>query len=316
MKIGQHLKLNFKKYVILSLSAHLFLFLFFWLAPQFQTKKETSVEITLVEPEQLKPEEISQLKKIPEPQVVRQIVQTDEKVANNELDKKSRFLSAKNNTVEKETIAKEVGKFKNSDQQSSQAQAQAQKQVKAQAAKQAQKTEQVESEKRPPQLFSSGFDAYASLTKKQDAQEERKAQARQIALKNGDASATNDHIDNVDTSLKTQLNTREYLYYGYHKRIRDQLDQWYQANLREQLKKIFSQGRTVASVENKRTQLLIVLNNKGSLVTVHVLGISGVKELDDAAIETFKKAAPFPNPPKGMVDADGTIKVRWDFVLS
>ena len=316
MKLHRHLKLNFKKYVILSLSVHLFLFLFFWLAPQFQAKNNTPVEITLVQPEELTPTEIAKRVQKTEPEMARQIVQTDEKSANNELDKKARFLSAKNNTVEKETVAKEVGKFKNSDQQTSQAQAQAQKQVKAQVAKKASATQQSQTEKLPPQLFNNGFDAYASLSKKQDAQEERKAQARQIALKNGESSATNDHIDNVDTSLKTQLNTREYLYYGYHKRIRDQLDQWYQANLREQLKKVFSQGRTVASVENKRTQLLIVLNNKGNLVTVHVLGISGVKELDDAAIETFKKAAPFPNPPKGMVDADGTIKVRWDFVLS
>ncbi len=316
MKLRQHLKLNFKNYVIISLSAHLFLFLFFWLTPQFQAKKNTAVEITLVDPEQLKLIELEKLTKTTEPQIARQIVQTDEKSANEELDKKARFLSAKNNTVEKETIAKEVGKFKNSDQQASQAQAQAQKQIQAQVQKKAAKTEHTDADKLPPQLFNSGFDAYASLSKKQDAQEERKAQARQIALKNGEASATNDHIENVDTSLKTQLNTREYLYYGYHKRIRDQLDQWYQTNLREQLKKVFSQGRTVASVENKRTQLLIVLNNKGNLVTVHVLGISGVKELDDAAIETFKKAAPFPNPPKGMVDADGTIKVRWDFVLS
>jgi protein TonB len=38
-------------------------------------------------------------------------------------------------------------------------------------------------------------------------------------------------------------------------------------------------------------------------------------DLDSAAVEAFRQAAPFPNPPKGMVEADGTIKIRWDFVL-
>ena len=42
---------------------------------------------------------------------------------------------------------------------------------------------------------------------------------------------------------------------------------------------------------------------------------SGVIDLDSAAVEAFREAAPFPNPPKGMVEGDGTIKIRWDFVL-
>jgi protein TonB len=48
---------------------------------------------------------------------------------------------------------------------------------------------------------------------------------------------------------------------------------------------------------------------------VQVVGESGVKDLDDAAVEAFRAAEPFPNPPKGIVDADGTIKINWDFIL-
>ena len=40
-----------------------------------------------------------------------------------------------------------------------------------------------------------------------------------------------------------------------------------------------------------------------------------VKKVITAAIEAFKEAAPFPNPPAGIVESDGTIKIRWDFVL-
>ncbi|HPI41531.1 MAG TPA: TonB family protein [Pseudobdellovibrionaceae bacterium] len=51
------------------------------------------------------------------------------------------------------------------------------------------------------------------------------------------------------------------------------------------------------------------------MVKVQVIGDSGIQDLDDAAIEAFKAAAPFPNPPKGVVENDGTVQIRWDFVL-
>jgi protein TonB len=75
------------------------------------------------------------------------------------------------------------------------------------------------------------------------------------------------------------------------------------------------QGRTIASENSKVTKLVIVLNGQGNLVKVQVLAASGVRDLDDAAIEAFRQAAPFPNPPKGMIERDGTVKIRWDCVV-
>jgi protein TonB len=79
---------------------------------------------------------------------------------------------------------------------------------------------------------------------------------------------------------------------------------------------MFNEGRSPASVESDRiTKLMIVLNSAGTLVKVQVLRDSGVSDLDDAAIEAFRAAAPFPNPPKGIIESDGTVKIRWDFVI-
>jgi protein TonB len=78
---------------------------------------------------------------------------------------------------------------------------------------------------------------------------------------------------------------------------------------------MFMTGRHLASDEEKITRLIITLDINGKLIKVQVLGPSGITDLDDAAIEAFQAAAPFPNPPKGIVEADGTIKIRWDFVL-
>jgi TonB family protein len=79
--------------------------------------------------------------------------------------------------------------------------------------------------------------------------------------------------------------------------------------------RLFMSGRHIASNEEKITKLVITLDNKGVLIKVQVMGSTGLQDLDDAAVEAFQLAAPFPNPPKGIVDADGTIKIRWDFIL-
>ena len=78
---------------------------------------------------------------------------------------------------------------------------------------------------------------------------------------------------------------------------------------------MFKQGRTIASDQDKITRLLIILSTRGTLVKVQVVSDSGVRDLDEAAVEAYRSAAPFPNPPQGIIDPDGTVKIRWDFIL-
>ncbi len=303
-------KSRLKKFIIGSLLVHATVALTIVVFPYLKPEKKSEVEVVLIE-QQPEPEDSKLQKKLVIETKPEQIVQTDENQSNNQLDEKAKYLSAKNNTVQKETVAKNIGQFKNSNSKQNAPQQAAVSEIDKQIANH--KNDSTPKSK----LFDSGFDAYASLNKNEVV---KKMAQKEHSFQNGSAlqqaSSTNDNIENTEPSLMTQLNTREYKYYGYHKRIRTQLDQWYETKLRDQMKKIMSQGRTIAAEENKTTQLLIILNDKGNLVKIQVLGASGVRELDDAAVEAFRKAAPFPNPPKGMIDNDGTIKVRWDFVLS
>jgi TonB family protein len=130
-----------------------------------------------------------------------------------------------------------------------------------------------------------------------------------------DASQTNDYLKDVDKGAETLLSTREFVYYSFYARIRRQLNQHWGGKVREKLTKIFREGRTIASTDDKITKVLITLNRRGDLVRVQVLNDSGIRDLDEAAVEAFKEAAPFPNPPDGIVEPDGTIKIRWDFIL-
>lgn len=231
--------------------------------------------------------------------VAKQIVETNADQANNKVDETAKFLSAKNNTVEHETKAQSAEKFKN---------VKPQKQMAPQVQ---QKTEHSETKSK---LFDTGFDVYSALNKNKNVKKQMAKEKRSVGS-TGEQSGTNDHIADVDDSLMTQLNTREYLYYGYYTRIKNQLNQWWQPKVREKVTKLVSQGRKIASEENKTTKLIIILNKTGLLMKVQVLSESGVRDLDEAAIEAFRQAAPFPNPPNGMIEPDGTIKIRWDFVV-
>ena len=258
------------------------------------------IEVAFGEPDQItKPENRAN-----------QIVETDPNQANNKLDETAKYLSAKNNTVDKETVAKNADKFRNVKPQPRQAPQVAEK-TESESAPDEKVTEHSETKSK---LFNTGFDVYSALNKNKKVQKQMAKEKRSIAT-TGEESGTNDHIKDADDSLMTQLNTREYLYYGYYTRIKNQLNQWWQPKVREKVTKLVSQGRKIATEENKTTKLIIVLDKVGILVKVQVLSESGVRDLDDAAVEAFRQAAPFPNPPRGMIETDGTIKIRWDFVV-
>jgi protein TonB len=132
---------------------------------------------------------------------------------------------------------------------------------------------------------------------------------------NLDVSRTSDYLKDTEQSIQTQLSTREFLYYSYFKRIKSRIQQYWEPSIKKKIEKMVSSGRQLASAEDRITKLLIVLNEQGNLVQVKIITESGVQDLDDAAKEAFESAAPFPNPPTGIIEKDGTIKIRWDFVL-
>jgi protein TonB len=137
-------------------------------------------------------------------------------------------------------------------------------------------------------------------------------------IKNGDAlsrglSATNDYVEEVKLGDFTNLNTVEYKYYGFFHRIRQKLEQFWGKSVKEKSEMIFRSGRRIAS-QDYVTSLQVTLNESGEIISVRVLGASGVRELDDAAVESFNQAGPFPNPPKGLL-VNGKATIEWGFVV-
>ena len=306
---------SFRMYVLASLVIHILVMGGLFLAEALKKPEpiRQAVDIDFVTPEELQqlattPKQTGPKKPIQTP--ANQIVEQSETSAN-EQEVDTRFLSAKNQKVDKQTIAKDRGEFKN-----------VKKPTASKSGPKGNGKEKSEpatrEEKLAKDLFKS-FDASEALERQKLAEKEGLGKGNGSGATpdgTGDASASNDYIKDVDQGLETMLNTREFKYYSYYSRIRRQLAQHWEGKVREKLTKMFKEGRAPAAANQDRiTKLMIVLNDRGTLVRVQVLSDSGVRDLDDAAIEAFRAAAPFPNPPKGIVEGDGTVKIRWDFVL-
>ena len=131
----------------------------------------------------------------------------------------------------------------------------------------------------------------------------------------GEAMRGGQYIQGMKEGDSSALNTKEFVFYSYFERVRRQLDQAWQPILREQIQRIYKNGRKLASNMDYTTKTLVTLNARGDIVRVQLLEQSGTTDLDQAAVDALNKAGPYPNPPKGLINGSGEVQIRWDFIL-
>ncbi len=284
--------------LLLSLALHLgfsaFLFLQKYFLPQVQ-QRQNIVEIDL------------RTAPIPEKEPQRQIVDQNEQAINQDIDPKAKYLSKNNQKVVRQSVAKNHGQFQNMKNQ---------------------RVPPEQSPISPPETppaekfkkFLPHFDVVESINENKKRQEavaknQPQKESRPAQEPGAEVSQTLDYIKDLDPGVETLLSTREFKYYTFYNRVRTQLNEYWTPKVREKVKQLFQEGRTIASSADRITKCLVTLDKGGQLVKVQIIGQSGVQDLDEAAVEAFRAAAPFPNPPSGMVDEDGTIRIRWDFIL-
>ncbi|MBF0359689.1 MAG: TonB C-terminal domain-containing protein [Oligoflexia bacterium] len=142
---------------------------------------------------------------------------------------------------------------------------------------------------------------------------------KKLGLSNGDAnsrglSRNNDFIEDVPLGDITNLNTIEFKHFGFYSRIRERLEQYWGATLKSKADQIYRTGKKLTHGHNYITSLKITIDLKGNIVKIQLMGSSGQEQLDNAAIESFNKAGPFPNPPKDLLK-DGVATLEWGFVV-
>lgn len=268
-------------------------------------KVEKKVRLRLKKPVRPKPEKKPQ-----------QIVNT-EKQKRKSRPKAAKYLSHSNQSFERETVAARTGRYKEAGKGETRKKTPKavtpRKQMKP---KVAQKSPVKRKKNKNGKL---SFSDLAPTAMKVPPKPKPKVMASKQGLKNGNKhkkglSQNNDYVEDIKLGDMTRLNTQEFKYYGFYHRIRQKLEQYWENSLRKKVDSIYRQGRRVASKTEKITSLRISLDSRGRIVDVQVRSSSGVKELDDAAIESFNKAGPFPNPPSGMVK-NGVAVLDWGFVV-
>jgi protein TonB len=265
---------------------------------------QPSSEVTYEKPSAIKVKIVQDAMKELANSQKRQIVQSEE--TDNKDKKDEAFLSDKDRSFERETVAKNIDIFKKTAKGNSDV---------TQAAQKSQSAKKKASNLKDLKLSDIGMASGDPLPKEVSR---APASSSQKGLENGDPteqgfSATNDYVQEVQLGDFTHLNTVEYKYYGFFHRIRQKLEQFWGKSIQEKSMAIFRSGRKIAS-QDYVTSLQVTLNARGEIIGVKILGASGVKELDDAAVESFNEAGPFPNPPKDLL-VNGKATIEWGFVV-
>jgi TonB family protein len=123
-------------------------------------------------------------------------------------------------------------------------------------------------------------------------------------------SGTQDHLNDVDEGDETSLNAKKWVHATFFNRVKDQVrNHW---KVAEEYHRRDPTGAIYGS-QDRLTQVHVQLRPDGSLAKVAVTQTCGVDFLDDTAVEAFKEAQPFPNPPRQLIGLKAAGLIDFDF---
>ena len=134
---------------------------------------------------------------------------------------------------------------------------------------------------------------------------------------NGDnvylASPSNDYLKDINKSDETELNTRKFIYAAYFNKIKQAISKhWtpgYVLVINDPKGHIY--GR-----KNRYTKLKVMLTENGTISKISVITGSGIDFLDREAINAFKMAAPFQNPPEVLLNENKELEIQFGFMVN
>lgn len=128
-------------------------------------------------------------------------------------------------------------------------------------------------------------------------------------------SSIAEYIPNVDEGAFTALNTDQFTYYAFFARMNEQVRNRWVAMIRDYMDRLSREKQAGLASRDRQTHIEIILTPGGEFHSSKVHNSSGDGQLDQTTIAAFKKAAPFLNPPKEMVEDDGLIHLRYGFMV-
>jgi len=121
-----------------------------------------------------------------------------------------------------------------------------------------------------------------------------------------------DKLEGVEEGEGTYLNTREWKYASYFNRIKQAVAMQWRPT--DSLRSRDPTGERFA-YKDRVTVVSVTLDAAGALKDVQVQRSSGVDFLDATALDAFRKAQPFVNPPRGLANDRGEIPFVFGFYL-
>ncbi|MBI5477453.1 MAG: TonB family protein [Deltaproteobacteria bacterium] len=121
-----------------------------------------------------------------------------------------------------------------------------------------------------------------------------------------------DAVKDADEGEITALNTRRWKYASFFNRVKRAVaDHWHP----DRAYRRRDPNGNVYGFKDRLTVLRVNLDSKGKLTDLYVDHPSGIDFLDDEAVRAFKEAQPFPNPPRQLVEKDGSISFKFGFLF-
>lgn len=120
--------------------------------------------------------------------------------------------------------------------------------------------------------------------------------------------------DDVALGDFTALNTDRFKYYSFYSRVEELVRFRWERGLQQALNS-FDRQYLLGTIGRRTwlTRIEFWLTPDGKFHSAHLHKESGVRRFDLAAVNAFKDAAFFPNPPREMVEKDGFIHLQYSF---
>ncbi len=124
-----------------------------------------------------------------------------------------------------------------------------------------------------------------------------------------DAGAQYIPDQSLPSGSENLLNAQESVFYSFYARIYDAIGPVWQSKIRQT-------PRSPGLRDGDYSTLVdVVLDASGNLIQVNLLQSSGVREFDQTVHDSWRKLDQFPNPPKGLLNADHQIHMGWTFTV-
>ena len=122
-----------------------------------------------------------------------------------------------------------------------------------------------------------------------------------------------DNLENVITGDSTALNTYGWEYASFFNRVKSLVERYWHPDREFRERDPYG---NIYGVKDRTTVLLVILRADGSLKKTYIMESSGAAFLDEEASSALKSAAPFPNVPAGLLDRnDNLVKFTFHFIV-